>query len=159
MSKAGAKAAKVDAGAVGAELSITINRLRRRLRAETASSSTGWTWSQVSTLARVVDLGSTTTSELAAADHVRPQSMAETVAALKRGGLVTTQPDPTDGRKSMITATARGQEVVASVRASRRLWLAQAITTELTDDEQQTLHEATRILNRLANATMEGRND
>jgi DNA-binding MarR family transcriptional regulator len=61
-------------------------RLRARLRAESAPDDMRWSWSQVTTLHRIAEEGPTTVSALAVAEHVRPQSMAETVAALRQAG-------------------------------------------------------------------------
>jgi DNA-binding MarR family transcriptional regulator len=63
-------------------------RLRARLRAESAPDDMRLTWSQISTLLRIAEEGPITVSALAVAEHVRPQSMAETVAALRQEGLV-----------------------------------------------------------------------
>lgn len=133
-----------------------MTRLRARMRTESAGFSTGWTMSQLSTLVRILDFGPVSISELAAAEHVRPQSMAETVAALKRGELVTAEQDPDDRRKSLIAVTAAGQDLVTSVRASRRAWLAQAIESELSAEEIKAVHEATQLLHRLANTQTDG---
>jgi DNA-binding MarR family transcriptional regulator len=131
-------------------LAQAMTRLRARLRLESAPSDRDWNWSQLVTLARVAGEGPTTVAELAHAEHVRPQSMAETVAALKRQELVTSQPDPRDGRKALITATDKGEALVASVPALREAWLDTAIATTLTDAERRCLLAAIPIMNRLA---------
>src|SRR6201986_3293638 len=97
-----------------AELMKSVTRLRARLRAETAPAQMPATWSQLTTLARVIAEGPATTSALAQAEHVRRQSMAETIAALRADGLVTAEPDPADGRKTLITATERGRQLSAT---------------------------------------------
>ena len=84
-------------GAVRVELQIH-PRLRARLRAESAPRDMSWNWSQLTTLGRLVVDGPATTSDLAQAEHLRRQSMAEIVAALRAGGLVESKPDPSDGR-------------------------------------------------------------
>ena len=40
-------------------------------------------------------------SDLAAAEHVRPQSMAQTVGDLEDEGLVSRRPDPDDRRRAL----------------------------------------------------------
>src|ERR1700733_1463412 len=81
-------------------------RLRARLRAESTPRDMRWTWSQLSTLHRISTEGPTTVSALANAEHVRPQSMAETVAALRRAGLVAAKPAPENGGKPWRSITA-----------------------------------------------------
>ena len=135
-----------------AELMKALTRLRARLRAESAPADMRWSWSQLTTLARIVTEGPATTSELAQAEHVRRQSMADTVAALRADGLVEAQPDPTDGRKALIRATERGQVLLETIPAAREKWLDAAITGLLDAEEQQTLRKAAAIMNRLADS-------
>ncbi|MFB7494441.1 MarR family winged helix-turn-helix transcriptional regulator [Streptomyces sp. NPDC056161] len=127
-------------------------RLRARLRTESAPTDRRWTWSQITTLGRVADEGPTTASVLAAAEHVRPQSMAETVAALVREGLVVRGPDPDDGRKTLISITDAGRELLAAIPAVREAWLEGAIERHLSPAERRTLAEAARIMERLADS-------
>ena len=129
-----------------------MTRLRARLRAESAPADMRWNWSQLTTLSRIVSGGPATTSDLAQAEHVRRQSMAETIAALRADGLVETQPDPTDGRKTLIHATRRGRSLSATIPAARERWLDAAITGLLDAEEQQTLLKAAAIMDRLADS-------
>ena len=110
------------------------------------------TWSQLTTLARILAEGPTTTSALAQAEHVRRQSMAETIAALRAEGLVTAEPDPADGRKTLITATEKGRQLSATIPAAREAWLSSVIGTLLDADEQQTLLKAATIIDRIADS-------
>jgi DNA-binding MarR family transcriptional regulator len=139
----------VDPAAASVELSLAMKRLRARLRSESETSE-GWTISQLSALARIVREGPVTASGLAAAEHVRPQSIAEIVAALRAGGLVGARPDPTDGRKTLLRATAAGRKVVASVRESRQAWLARAISEVVDGRRSDALIHAISLLNALA---------
>ena len=135
---------------VASELMQAMTRLRARLRAESAPDDMRWTWSQLTTLSRIVQLGPTTATDLANAEHVRRQSMAETLAALRAGGLIASSQDPADARKSLISATRDGQELSRTIPAARETWLNGAIHRLLDADEQQTLTKATAILNRIA---------
>jgi DNA-binding MarR family transcriptional regulator len=129
-----------------------MTRLRARLRAESAPADMRWNWSQLTTLARIVTEGPATTTTLAHAEHVRRQSMAETVAALRADGLVETQPDPSDGRKILVGATRRGRSLSATIPAAREAWLDSAITGQLSAQEQETLLKAAAIMNRIADS-------
>jgi DNA-binding MarR family transcriptional regulator len=137
-----------------AELMKAMTRLRARLRAESAPSEMRWNWSQLTTLGRLAKEGPATTSDLAQAEHVRRQSMAETIAALRADGLVEAQPDPTDGRKTLIRATSRGRSLSATIPAAREAWLGSAVNELLDVAEQQTLRKAAAIMNRIADSDL-----
>jgi DNA-binding MarR family transcriptional regulator len=137
-------------GDTARELAQAMTRLRARLRAESVLWNVNWTWSQMTTLARISNDGPTTASALAAAEHVRPQSMAETIGVLKGQGLVTSEPDPSDRRKSLISATAEGRELAASLHAVRETWLEAVLAQVATPAERRTLIEAAAIMQRLA---------
>ena len=126
-----------------------MTRLRARLRSESRSTE-GWTTSQLSALARIVREGPLTASALAVAEHVRPQSIAEIVAALKAGNLVAATPDPNDGRKTLLSATAAGRKLVRSVTELREAWLTRAIETVIDDARRHELTKAIALLNALA---------
>ena len=134
------------------ELMKAMTRLRARLRAESAPSGTCLNWSQLNALGRLVTEGPATTSDLAQAEHVRRQSMAEIIAVLRAGGLVEAQPDPSDGRTVLIHATQPGRALIATIPAAREVWLESTITAMLGPDEQQTLLKAAAIMNRLADS-------
>jgi DNA-binding MarR family transcriptional regulator len=137
------------------ELMTAMTRLRARLRAESPLTDMAWNWSQLNTLARLVTEGPATTTELAQAEHVRRQSMAETITALRADGLVDAEPDPADGRKTLIYATARGRSLAATFPAAREAWLSTVIAGLLDPAEQQTLLKAAAIMNRLADSNMQ----
>ena len=129
-----------------------MTRLRARLRAESAPGEMRATWSQLTTLARVIEQGPTTVSALADVEHVRRQSMAETVAALKAEDLIEFQHDPRDRRKTLISATRKGQALMQTIPKAREAWLNDAIRTYLKPDEVETLLNAATIMNRIADA-------
>jgi DNA-binding MarR family transcriptional regulator len=101
-------------------------------------------------LARLEREGPATTSGLAAAERVRPQSMAQTVTDLEADGFVSRAPDPVDRRQVTIALTEQGQAALAEDRARREGWLANAIETELTPEEQDVIARAVQLLDRVA---------
>ena len=125
-------------------------RLRARLRAESTPRDMRWTWSQLTTLGRIAKEGPTTVSALAASEHVRHQSMAETVAALRQAGLVAAKSDPTDGRKTLVSTTSAGRKLISTIGPAREAWLEAAIEQNLTPAERRTLLKAADIMERLA---------
>jgi DNA-binding MarR family transcriptional regulator len=138
------------AAETAAELMKAMIRLRARLRAESAPDEMSWTWSQLTTLGRIIEEEPTTVSALAHAEHVRRQSMAETVASLRAQGLITSAQDPEDGRKTLISATEEGRSLLGTIPAAREEWLSLAIEKALSPGEQQTLLNAAAIMNQLA---------
>ena len=137
---------------VARQLPKAMARLRARLRAESTPAQMRWTWAQLAALARLSDYGPMTVTALAAAEHVRYQSMTETISALKQQGLLTSGPDPSDGRKTLISATARGRKLATSIPATREAWLEAAAEQHLSPAEQLTLIQAAKIMERLADS-------
>ncbi|MFF3574555.1 MarR family winged helix-turn-helix transcriptional regulator [Nocardia jiangxiensis] len=135
---------------IAGDLTHAMVRLRARLRAESAPTDMKWSWSQITTLNRIAQEGSATVSELAVAEHVRPQSMASIVSALLDGGLVARRSDPNDGRKTLISITDEGAELLARIPTMRETWLEAAIERHLSPAECETLANAARIMESLA---------
>lgn len=133
---------------VAAELAAVVGRLSRRMR--TVRPAGPLTPSQRSVLARLDESGPATTAALARAEFVRPQSMRLTLGALEERGLVARAPDPSDGRKSLVSATDEGLVALAGARAVTRGWLAEAIAGELDGRERRTVAEAVALIRRLA---------
>ena len=127
------------------ELRLVLGQLVRRLRAEYS-----FPVAQASVLSRIDREGAQTTSALAAAERVRPQSMAQTLAELETAGLIERRPDPDDRRRVQIELTALGRKQVLEGRGRREDWLAAAIAAELSQEEQRTLLAAVPLLQRLS---------
>ncbi|KDE99775.1 MarR family transcriptional regulator [Mycolicibacterium aromaticivorans JS19b1 = JCM 16368] len=140
---------KVDQSSIRAarELRVVFSRLRRRLRAVAAADDL--TPSQTAVLLRLFKDGPTSTSQLAGAERVRPQSMAATVAALDRHGLIDRTPDPDDGRRQLIGLTNVGRRRAESDRKVREEWLVRAMQDRYTEDERQVINDALTLLGRL----------
>jgi DNA-binding MarR family transcriptional regulator len=127
------------------ELRTVLGQLVRRLRSEYT-----FPLAQASVLGRLDREGPLTTSALAAAERVRPQSMAQTLAELESDGLIARRPDPDDRRQVLIELSESGRERIAAERGKRDDWLAAAIAAELSAEEQRTLLEAVPLLRRLS---------
>ena len=127
------------------ELRLVLGQLVRRLRAEYS-----FPVAQASVLSRLDREGGRTTSALAAAEHVRPQSMAQTLSELESARLIERRPDPGDRRRIQIELTTLGRERVLEERGRREDWLAAAIAAELSKEEQRTLLAAVPLLRRLS---------
>ncbi|MFZ1179141.1 MAG: MarR family transcriptional regulator [Mycobacterium sp.] len=129
------------------DLRVVFSRLRRRLRK--VATADDLTPPQTAVLLRLVKDGPASTSQLAGAERVRPQSMAATVAGLDRHGLIARTPDPDDGRRQLITLTALGRKRAESDRKVRGEWLVRAMQDRYTERERQVINEALTLLGRL----------
>lgn len=133
-------------------LTLALTHMRARLREEASASATGLSMSQLAIVQRLLRGGPTTAASLAAAEHVSQQAIAQSVAVLKATGLVESSPDPTDGRKTLISVTNAGHELRESIGASRNSWLNRAIGSTIAPDEMPALDKAIELLERLADA-------
>ena len=134
-----------DAIRAATELRAVLGQLMRRLRSENTRPQ-----AQLAVLSRLDRGGPQTTSGLAAAERMRPQSMAEVIAELQGEGLVARTPDTADRRQLLVALTQEGREFVKTERRRREDWLSQAIADELSPEEQALLVEAVGLLRRLA---------
>jgi len=145
--KAEPEAAAATTTALVDELADLFGKLKRKLRAQ--GSSGDLTPSQISVLVHLDRAGPTTVSALARLEGVRPQSMGATVASLEDLGLVKGSPDPSDGRQTILSLTARCESMIRSGRAARHEWLLRAINSKLTPQEQAQLKAALGLLSRI----------
>jgi DNA-binding MarR family transcriptional regulator len=133
-------------------LAVAVKRLRTRLREAAWASGVELPIAQLALLKRLRDGGPSTAAVLAAAEHVSHQAIGQSLAALKRAGLVRTAPDPSDGRKSLVRITAGGSRLFESALASRDVWLARAIERSVPVRERAALERAIALLERLADS-------
>ena len=137
-------ATKTDTAHTASELRVVLGQLVRRLRAEHR-----FPLLHGAVLGRLDREGARSVSDLATAERVRPQSMAQTVADLESDGLVGRTPDPNDRRRALIGLTPAGRDALESDRSNRVGWLVSAIE-ELPEADQEVLARAASIIGRLA---------
>ncbi len=106
----------------------------------------GLTPSQTAVLNRLWKDGASSTSALATAEQVRPQSMATIVTALDQHGLIARAPDPNDGRRQVISLTAAGRRRAESDRQAREEWLARAMQERYSERERRVINDALSLL-------------
>lgn len=130
---------------LASELRIVVGQLIRRLRAEQQRFSL----SQGAVLGRLDREGPQSVSDLAAAERVRPQSMAQTVADLESAGLLDRRPDPDDRRRALVSLTEDGVETILASRREREGWLAGEIE-KLSAEDRRALARAVELISGIA---------
>lgn len=125
-----------------------VGQLHRRLRQ--VDNAGILTPSQSAVLNRLYREGPATQGELAAAEHVRQQSMAATLGVLDELGYLARTPDPADRRRVVISLSDIGTDTVRGVFQHRDEWLAQALADELSPAELDAVTRALPLLQRVA---------
>lgn len=139
------RAPRIDA--LARELRSLVGKLKRRFREQSGIGDL--TGSQTAVLLRLEKEGPATTSNLARAEGMRPQSMGTLIAALESAGLVTGTPDPSDGRQTILSLTDTCRQQIEQGRAARQDWLCRTIEARFSPAEQDQLIAAVGLLGRL----------
>jgi len=145
--RGGVEAISESAARAAQELRVVFSRLRRLLK--DFATGEDLTPSQTAVLITLWKDGASSTSALAGAERVRPQSMATIVAALDGHGLIRRAPDPDDGRRQVLTLTEAGRERAESDRRAREEWLARSLQDQFSERERRVIVEALSLLQRL----------
>jgi DNA-binding MarR family transcriptional regulator len=133
-------------GAVADQLHSAAIHLLRQLRREDDAS--GLSAPRLSALSVVVFGGPLSLGDLARAEQVRPPTMTRIVTGLEKDGLVTRAGDLRDRRLTLISATSKGQKILAAGRARRVEKLAAAVD-RLTQGELAQLQRGAELLQRV----------
>ena len=94
--------------------------------------------------------GPSSTSALASAEAVSHQAIGAILAVLDNRGFIHRSPDPTDGRRQLVSLTDAGVAHAEHTTTARKEWLARALQDRLTEGERRTVRHAMALLNRLA---------
>ena len=137
---------ETDVALLAADLRGVMGQLIRRLRRENL-----FPLNQASVLGRLDRCGSQSVSDLAAAERVRPQSMAQTVGDLEAEGMVERNPDPDDRRRALVILTAAGKSRIEADRRAREGWLVKAFE-EMPETDLAAIERSVEILRRVADA-------
>ncbi|SEF33023.1 DNA-binding transcriptional regulator, MarR family [Amycolatopsis pretoriensis] len=125
-----------------------VAQLHRRLRH--VDNAGILTPTQSAVLNRLHREGPATQGELAAAEHVRQQSMAATLGVLDELGYLARTPDPADRRRVVISLSESGSNTVRGILQHREEWLAQALADALSPAELDVVTRALPLLQRVA---------
>jgi DNA-binding MarR family transcriptional regulator len=106
----------------------------------------------LSVLGRLERDGPATVTVLARSEGMRPQSMGAIVAALEAAGIVTGEPDPADGRQTILSLAPAFRKKVKARRAATEDWLFKSIQSRLAPAEQDVLANGVELLKRLVDS-------
>jgi DNA-binding MarR family transcriptional regulator len=138
----------LDVGQLAAVLRANVGLLLRRLRQVQGEGEL--TLPESSALVRLERGGPATPSALARLEQISPQSMGATLAALESRGLIERHSDPDDGRRSVMSVTEAGRQVLGDRRNARTEQLARALSAGFTQPELDQLMAVAPLLERLA---------
>ena len=130
-----------------ARLRLAVSRIHRRM--VQASSGQDLTFAQLSALVRIEQHGPLRLGELAGREQVAAPSLSRTLAPLTSAGLIGREPDPSDGRSSLVALTPAGHDLLARLRRERSELLAQRIA-RLGEEQREILRAAVPVLELLA---------
>lgn len=122
--------------------------LGRRLRSERPEGAL--TLSAISLLGTLGRRGPMPAVQLAAEEHLQPQSLTRLISRLERDGLIERRRSAADRRALVIALTENGKAVLAADLNARRRWLQKAMSTALTEEERAGLATAARAMLKLA---------
>lgn len=132
---------------VAAALRVSVGVFVRRLRQSPLQDEL--TTPEMTALSRLDRDGPATPSALARAEQITPQGMGATLNGLVKRGLVQRAPDPEDGRRTVMSLTEAGREIVRSKRSARTQQIAKSLSERFTQEELQILMAAAPLIGRL----------
>ena len=91
---------------------------------------------QLSALARTEEYGPLRMGELAAHERVAVPSLTRTARPLAAAGLISKEPDPSDGRSMLVEITPEGRELLGRIRRERSELLARRMS-RLTEEQSR----------------------
>jgi DNA-binding MarR family transcriptional regulator len=133
--------------AVARALLLCVGLLRRRLRQTPVPGEL--TFPETAALGRLDRGGPAAGADLARQEQISPQSMGATLGELETRGFVKRQPDPSDGRRILLSISAAGRRELNRRRNARVEQLATGLA-EFTEAELDQLAAAAPLIERLA---------
>jgi DNA-binding MarR family transcriptional regulator len=138
--------------AAAAALRVTISRIYRALRLSATSNITP---SQVSVLFRIEQFEPVRMGVLAHLERITPATLSKVVDSLETLNLVDRDPDPLDGRVTLVQVSRAGHGLIESLRAASTLALEEALA-KLASGERDALLQSLPALEQLAEILLSG---
>jgi DNA-binding MarR family transcriptional regulator len=129
------------------EVKVVFSRLRRRIHELALTDDLSG--SQAAVLSRLHKEGPSSATALAGAESVSHQAIGAILTVLLTRGFIQRSPDPTDGRRQLISLTAAGRAQAENTTSAREERLARALQDRLTEDERRAVRHAMALLDRL----------
>jgi DNA-binding MarR family transcriptional regulator len=136
-------------------LRVTIARIYRALRISATSTITP---SQVSVLFRIEHSEPVRMGVLAHLERITPASLSKIVDSLEALELVDREPDPLDGRVTLLTVSSTGRELIRSQRTASTMALEEALA-ELTAADRDVLLQSLPALEKLSEILLGAREE
>jgi DNA-binding MarR family transcriptional regulator len=105
---------------------------------------------EASALKRLDRSGPSSVTELANLEQISVQSMGTTLGALEARGLVERRSHPSDGRRSVLSITKAGVQMLGDKHSARAEQLARALSSGFSPGELRQLMVAAPLIERLA---------
>ena len=132
---------------VARALLVCVGLLRRRLRQTPVGGAL--TFPETAALSRLDRGGPAAAADLARREQISPQSMGATLSELETRGLINRRPDPSDGRRIMLSISATGRRELNRRRNARVEQLTAGLA-DFTESELKQLAAAAALIERLA---------
>ncbi|UAY51386.1 MarR family winged helix-turn-helix transcriptional regulator [Ferruginibacter albus] len=141
---------KTEEQQLASDLRTVIRRLIMKLRSKSDVNGK-LSLTEHSTLSLLDHHKELTPSELATMEKITTQSMSQIINHLVELEYINRKPSKTDKRKSIITLSKKGQQVLYTVRDERDIWLSKALKETCSAQELQLLQKAINSLTKLVN--------
>ena len=125
-------------------LRVSLSALMRQLRQTAPADGIGS--ARLGVLGALYRLGPMTPTDLAAHERVKLQTLTRLLAELEADGWLAREPDPDDGRRTLLSLTRLGVRQLTADVQRREASLAAAIGAALTTAEQAQLLKACEVL-------------
>lgn len=129
-------------------LRSAVTRLSRQLRS--GLQRNGLSAASLSLLGQLHRFGPMTPTELAGREKVRLQSLTRLLAELESAGWLERAPHADDGRRSLVSLSAKGRRRLADAAQAGEASIAKTMATALSAAQRTTLFEACALLETLA---------
>jgi DNA-binding MarR family transcriptional regulator len=134
--------------ALASELRTVVSRLVKKLRRKSATGDQ-LSLTERSTIFALDQYGELYPNELASMEKITMQSMSQILSHLLELGIIIRTPSQTDKRKTLISLSDFGKEVLLKVRTERDEWLDNALHQTCTPEDMDKLIQALGPLKKL----------